>query len=114
MLIIFFSEKNKERSTLNEHAAYSSPELKSCEHRLRCVVEGIEKDQLLVRFSDIDKLALEREFSFVLDVSSRSYKGACSVKSAFHRSLYSCLNSDTSNHVNAFNADVANICRGTE
>jgi kinetochore protein Spc25 len=70
------TEKNKERSTLNAHAAYASPELKTCEHRLHCVVEGIEKDQLLVRFSHVDKSYLEREFSFVLDVSLRAYRGA--------------------------------------
>ena len=69
-------EKDKERSTLNAHSAYASPELKTCEHRLRCIVEGIEKDQLLVRYSHIDKLDSEREFSFVLDVSSRAYRGA--------------------------------------
>ncbi|KIM81701.1 hypothetical protein PILCRDRAFT_821044 [Piloderma croceum F 1598] len=67
-------EKNKERSTLNAHAAYASPELKTCEQRLRCVVEGIEKDQLLVRFSHVDKSAFQREFSFVLDVSARAYR----------------------------------------
>lgn len=71
----YSAEKNKERSTLNAHASSASPELKSCEHRLRCVVEGIEKDQLLVRFSHIDKYDLDREFTFVLDVSVRSYRG---------------------------------------
>jgi len=55
-------------------AAYASPELRTCEQRLRCIVEGIEKDQLLVRFSHLDKSDLEREFSFVLDVSSRAYR----------------------------------------
>jgi len=67
-------EKNKERSTLDAHAAYASPELRTCEQRLRCIVEGIEKYQLLVRFSHLDKSDLEREFSFVLDVSSRAYR----------------------------------------
>jgi kinetochore protein Spc25, fungi type len=70
------TEKNKERSTLYAYAAYASPELKTCEHRLRCIVEGIENDQLLVRFSHVDKTDFEKEFSFVLDVSSRAYRGA--------------------------------------
>jgi len=35
---------------------------------------GVEKDQLLVRFSHIDKYDLDREFTFVLDVSVRSYR----------------------------------------
>jgi len=72
-------EKNNERSTLNAHAAHTSPEPKTCEHRLRCIVEGIEKDQLLVRFSYLDRSDLEREFSFVLDVSSRAYRRECSL-----------------------------------
>lgn len=71
----FGIEKNKERAILQSHAQSATPELKACEHRLKCIVEGIEKDQLLVRFSHIDKDELEREFSFVLDVSSRAYRG---------------------------------------
>lgn len=39
------------------------------------MVEGIEKDQLLVRFSQVDPFDLNREFSFVIDVSDRIYKG---------------------------------------
>lgn len=71
-------EKNKERATLNANAAYASPELKTCDHRLRCIIEGIEKDQLLVRLSHVDGTDPGREFSFVMDVGSRSYRGACS------------------------------------
>jgi kinetochore protein Spc25 len=39
------------------------------------VVEGIEKDQLLVRFCQVDPSDSECEFSFVIDVSDRMYKG---------------------------------------
>ncbi|KAH7926225.1 hypothetical protein BV22DRAFT_1046249 [Leucogyrophana mollusca] len=67
-------EKDRERQTLSMHAAKTLPELTACQTRLRCVVEGVEKDLLLVRFSHINKIAVHQEFSFVLDVSSRTYK----------------------------------------
>lgn len=41
------------------------------------MVEGIEKDQLLVRYCNVDSSEPEREFSFVIDVSDRVYKGKC-------------------------------------
>ena len=68
-------EKNKERSTLSSHATDISPALNVCEQRLHCIVEGIEKDRLLIRFSHLDTFHPEREFSFVVDLSTRSYKG---------------------------------------
>jgi kinetochore protein Spc25, fungi type len=52
-------------------------ELRVCEFLLKCKVEGIEKDQLLVRFSHIDEADPRREFSFVLDVGVTVYKGKC-------------------------------------
>ncbi|KII94458.1 hypothetical protein PLICRDRAFT_122327 [Plicaturopsis crispa FD-325 SS-3] len=67
-------EKDKERLTLETYAARVSPELHACERNLRCMVEGIEKDRLLVRFAQVDPADPDREFSLVLDVSSRSYK----------------------------------------
>ncbi|KAK1232491.1 kinetochore-associated Ndc80 complex subunit spc25 [Marasmius sp. AFHP31] len=69
-------ERNKERTTLTSHAARISPELESCQQLLACVIEGVEKDQLLIRFTRVDESDLEREFSFILDVSQPSlYKG---------------------------------------
>ncbi|OJA16782.1 hypothetical protein AZE42_03313 [Rhizopogon vesiculosus] len=65
-------EKDRERQTLEMHAAQTAPEMDACETRLRCHIEGIEKDRLLVRFTHIDKVDVDREFSFVLDVASRS------------------------------------------
>jgi kinetochore protein Spc25 len=38
-------------------------------------VEGIDKQQLLIRFSHLHIFDLDREVSFVIDVSTRSYKG---------------------------------------
>ncbi|KAH7911839.1 chromosome segregation protein Spc25-domain-containing protein [Hygrophoropsis aurantiaca] len=64
----------RELWTLNFHASKSFPELTACQRRLQCVIEGVEKDLLLVRFSHIDEADVDREFSFVLDVSSRSYR----------------------------------------
>lgn len=67
-------ERNSEHATLNWYASTTSPELRACESRLRCIVEGIAKDQLLIRFSHVDPTDHTREFSFVLDVSARSYR----------------------------------------
>ncbi|KAG9314737.1 chromosome segregation protein Spc25-domain-containing protein [Chiua virens] len=66
-------EKDVERSILNSHAAQLQPELTACESWLKCYIEGIEADQLLIRFSHIDEANADREFSFVLDVSAPSY-----------------------------------------
>ncbi|KAI0063057.1 hypothetical protein BV25DRAFT_1915389 [Artomyces pyxidatus] len=67
-------EREGERATLETHASNTTPELYACERGLRCVIEGVGKDQLLVRFSHIDPSNPRREASFVLDVSARSYK----------------------------------------
>ncbi|KAF9229837.1 hypothetical protein BS17DRAFT_724079 [Gyrodon lividus] len=66
-------EKDGENKILNEHAAQLEPELAACESWLRCHIEGIEADQLLIRFSYLDEANIDREFSFVLDVSTPSY-----------------------------------------
>jgi len=73
-----FVEKDRERQTLEMHAAQTGPELDTCETRLRCHIEGIENDRLLIRFTHIDKMDVDREFSFVLDVGSRSNQGMIS------------------------------------
>ncbi|KAF9466858.1 chromosome segregation protein Spc25-domain-containing protein [Collybia nuda] len=67
-------ERNKERSTLTMHASRVSPALEACEHRLSCIVEGIEREQLLIRFWLVDPSEPQREFSFVMDVSDTAYK----------------------------------------
>ncbi|KZT24727.1 hypothetical protein NEOLEDRAFT_1134784 [Neolentinus lepideus HHB14362 ss-1] len=67
-------EKAKEQSVLENHAAGLAPELGACEDRLQCVIEGIDRDRLLFRFAAIDKMAPDREYSFVLDVSGKLYK----------------------------------------
>ncbi|CDO70507.1 hypothetical protein BN946_scf184569.g50 [Trametes cinnabarina] len=68
-------ERKREQAILNAHASRTLPELTACEATLKCAIEGIDKDKILVRFTHIDPVDLDREFSFVLDVSSRSYKG---------------------------------------
>ncbi|OBZ74623.1 putative kinetochore protein SPC25 [Grifola frondosa] len=67
-------EREREQSILGAHASRTVPELAHCEHVLQCAVEGIDKDKLLIQFSHIDPTDLNREFSLVIDVSSRSYK----------------------------------------
>ena len=53
----------------------TQPEVAACEDRLKCAIEGIDKDKILIRFTHIDPADLTREFSLVVDVSSRAYKG---------------------------------------
>ena len=50
------------------------------ERRSQCVIEGIDKDKILIRFTHIDPSDLQREFSFVIDVSAKVYKGMQGVK----------------------------------
>ncbi len=69
-------ERKREENILQAHASRTHPEVAACEDRLKCAIEGIDKDKILVRFSHIDPDDLNAEFSFVLDVSSRAYKGA--------------------------------------
>ena len=68
-------ERNRERSILETYASRTVPELVESERRLQCYIEGIEKDNILVRFTHIDKTNLDREFSVVIDVSNNVYKG---------------------------------------
>jgi kinetochore protein Spc25 len=49
--------------------------LRACEETLHGVIEGIADDQILVRFTHIDPSDLDREFSLVIDVSNKIYKG---------------------------------------
>ncbi len=66
-----------ERKTLAKHAVPISAELLACERALGCVIEGVGPEQLLIRYSlkgGVNSPSA-REVSFVLDVSSSSYKG---------------------------------------
>ncbi|KAI0960816.1 hypothetical protein AcW1_000081 [Taiwanofungus camphoratus] len=67
-------ERNREQSLLGSHASRVAPEVSDCETRLQCFIEGIDKDKILVRFMQLDAADPNREFSLVIDVSSRSYK----------------------------------------
>ena len=74
-MTILNTEKNKERSILSSHSSGVSPELRVCEQRLSCIIEGVEKDRLLIRFSRIDSCEVDREVSFVIDLLNQMYKG---------------------------------------
>lgn len=74
-VIVLDTEKNKESSILSSHSSCVAPELRVCEQRLSCVIEGVEMDQLLVRFSRIDPSDIDREASFVIDFLNQMYKG---------------------------------------
>lgn len=70
------AERNNEENTLNTHAALIAAELSAYQSWLHCYIDGIETDKLLIRFSHVDEANLDREFSFVLDVSEPSYNGS--------------------------------------
>ena len=72
-------EKEREETLLRSRAQEADCQLRACEEMLHGVIEGIGNDQILVRFTHIDPTDLDREFSIVIDVSSRTYKGACSL-----------------------------------
>lgn len=87
-------------NTLETHASRISPELHECEARLQFVLEGVGRmsnftslflsrprssthflplylleDKLLFRFLRLDPSEPQREFSIVVDASSREYRG---------------------------------------
>ncbi|KAI0671279.1 chromosome segregation protein Spc25-domain-containing protein [Trametes maxima] len=67
-------ERKREQSILTSHASRAQPELTACEATLKCAIEGIETDKILVRFTHLDPADPDREFSLVIDVSARAYK----------------------------------------
>jgi hypothetical protein len=74
-------EKKAEREKLASKAAQVASQTDAMEQRLGCVVEGVDKGQILVRMSKIDPSDPEREYTFVLDVSDSSYRGEFSFNS---------------------------------
>lgn len=68
-------EKEREENLLHSRAQEVNHKLRACEDMLHGVIEGIADDQILVRFTHIDPSDLDREFSLVIDVSSKTYKG---------------------------------------
>ncbi|KAG5651979.1 hypothetical protein H0H81_006753 [Sphagnurus paluster] len=67
-------ERAAERTTLRTHAARVSPELAVTERLLGCIVEGIEPENLLMRFTNIDPTAPDRECTLVVDIGGSTYK----------------------------------------
>lgn len=68
-------EKEREENLLRSRAQEVHHKLRACEETLHGVIEGIADDQILVRFTHIDPSDLDREFSLVIDVSNKIYKG---------------------------------------
>jgi len=68
-------EKEREENLLHSRAQEVHYKLRACEEMLHGVIEGIAEDQILVRFTHIDPSDLDREFSLVIDVSNKIYKG---------------------------------------
>lgn len=69
------TERRLEQETLGKYSRVVSPELAQCEALLSCVIEGVDKDKLFFRFTNVDPSDPSREFSFVLDLSSKIYRG---------------------------------------
>ncbi|TEB26288.1 hypothetical protein FA13DRAFT_1692337 [Coprinellus micaceus] len=67
-------EKHKERSILRKNASRVVPDLKFCEESLGFSMEGIENDQLLLRFWRLEVSDPEAEASLVLDISNPHYR----------------------------------------
>ncbi|PPR02258.1 hypothetical protein CVT24_011607 [Panaeolus cyanescens] len=67
-------EKDKERSLLSTHASKAPLELRACEKYLGCAIEGVDMNKLLIVFSNLDPAEPHREASFVLDLSTTTYK----------------------------------------
>ncbi|KAH9476992.1 putative kinetochore protein SPC25 [Psilocybe cubensis] len=67
-------DKDKERSTLSSYSSHVFPELRACEEKLACSIEGVETDQLLIRFHRVDPSDPERVAGFVIDISTQIYK----------------------------------------
>ena len=68
-------EKEREENLLCSRGQEVHYKLRACEDMLHGVIEGIADDQVLVRFTHIDPSDPDREFSFVVDVSNKTYKG---------------------------------------
>lgn len=66
-------ERQREENILCNHAAEVAAVFAAYQSCLCCHIEGIEADQLLIRFSHVDEANPDREFSFVLDVSAPLY-----------------------------------------
>ncbi|KAH9975855.1 hypothetical protein BGW80DRAFT_1294882 [Lactifluus volemus] len=73
---ILRNERELERKTLDAQRAHVPEELRIFERALGCVIEGVGPDQLLIRYvlKDAQGSRSTHEASFVLDVSSPSYK----------------------------------------
>ncbi|KAF9648531.1 hypothetical protein BDM02DRAFT_2240921 [Thelephora ganbajun] len=74
MVVTLEREKEREENLLRSRAQEVNYKLRACEEILHGVIEGIADDQILVRFTHIDPSDLDREFSLVIDVSSKTYK----------------------------------------
>ena len=73
-------EKEREENLLHSRAQGVNYKLRACEETLHGVIEGIADDQILLRFTHIDPSDPDREFSLVIDVSNKIYKGEGSLR----------------------------------
>ncbi|CAE6459438.1 unnamed protein product [Rhizoctonia solani] len=68
-------EKSQDLAKLEHQVALNEPEAQSLSDLLKWTVEGVQRDVLRIKFTHIDESDWAREFSFVVDLSERTYKG---------------------------------------
>ncbi|CAE7077358.1 unnamed protein product [Rhizoctonia solani] len=75
-------EKSQDMAKLEHQVALNEPEARALGDLLKWRVEGVQRDVLCITFTHIDESDWTREFSFVVDVSDKSYKGGDDVEAA--------------------------------
>ncbi|KAF8525088.1 chromosome segregation protein Spc25-domain-containing protein [Hysterangium stoloniferum] len=73
-IAVLRKERKQEAKLLDSQSSHQKPELRGLESKLHCTVEGVQKDVLLVRFTHLDPVDIDRDFSIVIDVSTPVYK----------------------------------------
>ncbi|KAH7330641.1 chromosome segregation protein Spc25-domain-containing protein [Rhizoctonia solani] len=67
-------EKSQDLAKLEHQVALNEPEAHALGNLLKWSVESVQRDVLCIKFTHIDASDWTREFSFVVDLSERTYK----------------------------------------
>ncbi|KAL5640613.1 hypothetical protein ACGC1H_001181 [Rhizoctonia solani] len=67
-------EKSQDLAKLEHQVALNEPEARALSDLLKWSVESVQRDVLCIKFTHIDASDWTREFSFVLDLSEKTYK----------------------------------------
>ncbi|KAF8330353.1 uncharacterized protein EI90DRAFT_3060439 [Cantharellus anzutake] len=63
-----------ELKAIQSRKAKIEPELRIVESLLSCSIDNVQRDTVLLRFTNVDEANLAREFSLVLDLSQQKFK----------------------------------------